>query len=605
MVFDPKSIDRFPSLPGVYLMKDEQDQVIYVGKAKSIKQRVKQYFIPGRDGRQMIPFLVAKVVSIETIVVSSEKEALLLENNLIKQHQPRYNALLKDDKTYIALKITKKDQWPTVQIVRYRGKPPKDGLYFGPYTSAYSARQTIDLIHRLFPLRQCSDQELARRKRPCILYQMKRCIAPCVQLCSAEEYEHHVNRVVKFLKGQDKEVLKELKNELEILSEQLEFEKAAVVYQQIVHIEKTMEVQYVDRLLGLDVDAIGFHRQGNESVIVQLLFRSGKLVGSRQFNFSKIVEEDGELLSSFLLQYYGAQEEIMGEILISIPLEDQSSLEEIFSQQFHKKVTLHHPQKGEKKVLCEMARQNAEAFFISQKNEQELREKILSEMEECLFLSRYPYKIECFDNAHLGGSEAVSSMVVFCDGKEERKSYRTYILKESSQGDDYGSMKEVLTRRYKRAKAENQLPDLMIVDGGKGQLGIALKVLEELNLTGIDVIGVAKDKGRHDKGMTQEKIFLPGREEPLLFKSHSPVLLLIQKIRDEAHRVAITFHRKKRSQKTIHSALEDVKGIGKVKREALLKKFGSLKNILNASDEELKGVKGISDKEIASIRRSL
>lgn len=604
MVFDPKNIDRFPSLPGVYLMKDDQEQVIYVGKAKSIKQRVKQYFIPGRDGRQMIPFLVAKVVSIETIVVSSEKEALLLENNLIKQHQPRYNALLKDDKTYIALKITKKDRWPTVQIVRYRGKPPKDGLYFGPYTSAYSARQMIDLIHRLFPLRQCSDQELGRRKRPCILYQMKRCIAPCVQLCTQEEYEHQVNRVIKFLKGQDKEVLKELKSELEILSDKLEFEKAAIVYQQIVHIEKTMEVQYVDRLLGLDVDAIGFHRQGDESVIVQLLFRSGKLVGSRRFNFSKIVEEDGELLSSFLLQYYGTQEEMIGEILISIPVEDETTLEEIFSQQFHKKITIHRPQKGEKKVLCEMARQNAEAFFLSQKNEQELREKILSEMEKSLFLSRYPYKIECFDNAHLGGSEAVSSMVVFCDGKEERKSYRTYILKESSPGDDYGSMKEVLTRRYKRAKTENQLPDLIIVDGGKGQLGIALKVLEELNLTGIDVVGVAKEKGRHDKGMTQEKIFLQGREEPILLKPHSPVLLLIQKIRDEAHRVAITFHRKKRSQKTIHSALEDVKGIGKVKKEALLKRFGSLKNILNATDEELKTVRGISEKEIASIRCS-
>ena len=603
--FDPKKIDRFPLLPGVYLMKDHLDQVLYVGKAKNLRQRVKQYFVPGRDGRLMIPFLIAKVVEIDTIVVSSEKEALLLENTLIKQHKPRYNALLKDDKSYIAIKVTNKDQWPTVKIVRYRGNPPADGLYFGPYPSAFSARQTLDLIHRLFPLRQCSDMELARRTRPCILYQIKRCIAPCVQKCTKEEYNHHVQRTIKFLKGQDKEVLKDLKDELAQLSEALEFEKAAAIYRTIQHIEKTMEVQHVDRPLGLDVDAIGLHRHGDEIVLVQLIFRGGKLVGSRHFNFAKVAEEDVELLSSFILQHYEVQVEMISEILVPETLSDQEVLQEVLSGRFGKKITIHTPQRGEKKVLCEMARQNAEALFQSQKDEQSIREKTLLEMQERLGLSHYPYRIECFDNAHISGSNPVSSMVVFSDGKEDRKSYRTYHLKNSSKGDDYASMEEVLGRRYRRAKEENLYPDLIVVDGGKGQLNIALKVLQDLNVTGIDVIAVAKEGGRHDKGMTEEQVFLPGRSDPVMLKNNSPVLFLLQKIRDEAHRTAITFHKKQRSKQVVHSALDQIPGIGPVKKKFLLNHFGSVQKIKEASDEELRALKGIFQKDIDALRNGL
>jgi excinuclease ABC subunit C len=602
MTFDPKKLDLFPTQPGVYLMKNDQGVVLYVGKAKNIKQRVKQYFVPGRDGRLMIPFLVTKVHQVDTIVVSSEKEALLLENNLIKQYKPRYNALLKDDKTYIALKIAHKDKWPMVRIVRYKGSPEPDGLYFGPYTSAQAARQTLDLLNRLFPLRQCSDQEMARRVRPCLLYQMKRCVGPCAAQCTKEDYDHHLERTIKFLRGQDKEVLKDLQDEMNRLSENLEFEKAANILKTIKYIEKTIESQHVDRPLGHDVDALGVYRHGEAVMLAQLLFRGGRLVGSRHFDFENIAEDDSELLSSFILQQYEGIEKMPPEILVPLPLNDQTSVEEILSGRQKHKVILHHPQRGEKKALLDMAQVNAEALFKSQKNEENLREKTLLEMQERLQLSRYPSRIECLDNSNIAGYEPVSSMVAFTDGLKDSKRYRTYRLKIGTKPDDYAAMEEVLTRRYKRAKEENDMPDLVIVDGGKGQLNVALKVFEELNVTGVDLIGLAKEQGRHDKGSTSEQIFLPHQKEPILLGKNSSILFLLQKIRDEAHRVAISFHRKRRSKKTLHSALDDIVGIGPAKRKALLTHFGSLKKVEIASEKELKQVKNISAANIATLK---
>lgn len=602
MLFDSKKINFFPTQPGVYLMKNDQGEVLYVGKAKNIKQRVKQYFVPGRDGRLMIPFLIAKVCQVDTIVVSSEKEALLLENNLIKQYKPRYNILLKDDKTYIALKIAYKDLWPIVRIVRYRGTPEDDGLYFGPYPSAQAARQTLDLLNRLFPLRQCSDQEMARRVRPCLLYQMKRCAAPCSNQCTKEDYNHHLERTIKFLKGQDKEVLKDLQQEMERLSDNLEFEKAAHLLKTIKYIEKTIESQHVDRPLGHDADALGFYRQGEAVMLVQLLFRKGKLISSFHFNFENVVEEEEELLASFILQHYEKTIDPPPEILLPFILSDQASIEEILSSQHNQKMSLHFPQRGEKKALLEMAYINAEALFKSQKNEEVTREKTLLEMQERLKLNRYPSRIECLDNSNLAGTEAVSSMIAFTDGLKDSKRYRLYRLKKGTKPDDYAAMEEVLMRRYKRAKEEDNMPDLVIVDGGKGQLNIALEVFEKLNITAVDVIGLAKEKGRHDKGSSQEQIFIPYQKEPILLNKSSSVLFLLQKIRDEAHRVALAFHRKSRSKKTLHSALDDILGIGPIKRKALLIHFGSLKKVQLASEEELKQVKGITEANISQIK---
>ncbi|MDP1880888.1 MAG: excinuclease ABC subunit UvrC [Parachlamydiaceae bacterium] len=603
MNFDPKKLDQFPTLPGVYLMKGGEGEILYVGKGKNLRQRVKQYFFPGRDGRLMVPFLVAKVQHIDTIVVTSEKEALILENILIKQHKPRYNALLKDDKTYISIKITTKDKWPTLKVVRYRGKPDADGLYFGPYTSAHAARETLELLNRLFPLRQCSNEELARRTRPCILYEMKRCVAPCVNKCTKEEYDHHVQQTVKFLRGQDKEVLQDLNREMQSFADQLEFEKAAIILRTIRQIEKTIEVQHVDRPLGLDLDALALYRHGHEVAVVQLKFRNGRLIGSSFFDFQDIAEDDDELLTSFILQNYEKFNDIPPEILIPFPVIDQSNIEELLSKFKGKKVHLQLPIKGERKSLLEMAKTNAEMQFKAQKNQEAIREKILLEMEERFLLTRYPARIECFDTSTLSGFESVASMVAFTDGSKDSKRYRTYRIKQgTSKPDDYQAMKEVLTRRYRRAKDENDLPDLVIVDGGKGHLNIAKQVFNELNVTNVDLIGLAKEEGRHDKGMTEERVFLLEQKDPIHLKKNSPVLFLLQKIRDEAHRTAITFHRKRRAKQTVRSALDDIPGIGPTKRKTLLKHFGSLKRVGLATEDDLKQVKGISQANILAIQ---
>lgn len=603
MPFDIKKLDLFPSSPGVYLMKNAQGTVLYVGKAINLRQRVKQYFSPSGDGRFMVPLLIAKVEEIETLIVSSEKEALLLENTLIKHHKPKYNALLKDDKTFIALKLTTKHAWPRLQLIRSKEKPSPDGLYFGPYTSAHSARQTLDLLHKLFPLRQCSDEEFVRRTRPCILYDMKRCIAPCVNRCTKEEYLLLTNRVIQFLRGKDKEVLKDLYSEMQEAAEALNFERAAEILKNIRQMEKTIEDQKVDRPFGNDVDAIGVFRQADEVVLCQLFFREGKLIGSRNHHFANIVQEEDQLIESFLLQNYEKQESLPKEILLPVLLDEAKTIEEIFFSMKQRSVHIHTPLRGEKRALVEMAYLNAESSFKKEKDVQAIREKILLEMQERFRLQRYPKRIECFDNSNIAGTEFVSSLVVFTEGKKDSSRYRKFKIRNVEKGDDYGAMREVLLRRYKRAKEENDLPDLIIVDGGKGHLNAALHVLHELEIVTVDVIGLAKEEGRHDHGMTSEQVFLPNVKDPILFRKNSSILFLLQQIRDEAHRTALAFHRKRRMKKTLKSAVDDIPGIGPAKRQALLKHFGSLKRLREASEEDLKQVRGISPSNREAIRK--
>lgn len=599
--YDIGKLELFPTQPGVYVMKDHTKSVLYVGKAKNLKQRVKQYFVRGGDGRSMVPFLIEKVADIDIQVVRSEKEALLLENTLIKEHRPPYNAILKDDKTFISLKVTVQHPWPMVQLVRYKGRPPKDGLYFGPYTSAIAARQTLDLINRVFPLRQCSDQELARRDRPCILYQMKRCVAPCVHLCSKEEYDGHVKNTVKFLKGQDREVLKELYQEMNQASEDMAFEKAADILRLIRQIEGTIEPQYVHRETAIHTDVWGLYRQAEEGVVSLLPYRFGRLMGIQTFSFSGIAQDDEELLHSFLLQYYEQVSEVPHEVVLPLALSDPEAIEEILGSQSQHKVAILLPCRGDKVKWVDMANTNAEAAFKKEKDVRTIREKTLLEMKEKLHLMRYPRRIECFDNSHLAGSEPVSALVTFTDGEKDTKGYRKYCLKVAAASDDYGAMREVLVRRYQKAKEENHLPDLLIVDGGKGQLNVARQVFAELNIISVDLIGLAKEEGRHDKGMTLEKIFLSDIKEPLALKKTSSILYLLQQIRDEAHRFVIAFHRKRRSKDVIKSELEEIPGIGPKKQQLLLKRFGSVKKIFTASEEELKTSKGLSRRDIQSL----
>ncbi|MCC5831906.1 MAG: excinuclease ABC subunit UvrC [Chlamydiales bacterium] len=591
MDFDVQQLKRFPSLPGVYLMKNAAGKILYVGKAKNLRSRVKQYFGARGDGREMVPYLTAQVAEIDTIVVASEKEALILENNLIKKHRPKYNALLKDDKTYFSLVINHKHRWPMVRVARFKGKPPPGNLYFGPYAYGHAARQTLELLRSLFPLRQCSDRELMSRTRPCILYDMKRCVAPCVEMCTKEEYDALVKTVVDFLRGKEVGIRKELKAQMQKAIDALEYEKADQIYQTLQYIERTLEKQQVEKAGTADLDVIGIFRQADSVVVAQLFFREGKLIGSNDHLFMHNAQEDEELLSSFLLQQYGDQKELPDEIVL--PLDVGKALESLLN------LKLTAAKRGNKRALLEMARVNAEAKFRRKAN---IREQTLLEMEEMLQLTNYPERIECFDNSNISGTEPVSAMVVFTEGEKDPRSYRKYKIKTAAASDDYGMLKEVLTRRYRRAKEEKNLPDLLIIDGGKGHLNVALDALSSLDVSTVDVIGVAKEKGRHDRGMTAEQIFLQGEKEPLILKPNSPILFLLQQIRDEAHRFAITFQRLRRGKKSMASTLDSLPGIGPVKKQRLLSRFGSLKRILEASEEEWREVKGITKKDILTLR---
>lgn len=602
-MFDLKLLDQFPIQPGVYLMKDALGNVIYIGKAKQLKNRIKQYFAIGGDSRPMIPFLIRQIAHIDTIVVPSEKEALLLENTLIKKHQPKYNAFLKDDKTFISLMINNQHPWPMIRLTRYKGTPKHDGLYFGPYTSAYAARQTYELLTRLFPLRQCSDEELKRRTRPCLLYSIKRCIAPCVGKCTKEEYDAYVDGAIKFLKGQDKEILKGLQAQMQKASENMEYERAAAILRMIQQIEHVIEGNtLVVKVNGKNSDALAIYREGEEVMLVQLLFREGKLVGSEHYPFTNILEEDEDLLSSFILQHYRHQEGLPEEILVPIALKDADIITEILSEAHKKKIVVLHPQKGEKRALVGIAEQNAAAIFKQEKDHQELKEKMLLDLQDTLKLNRYPKRIECFDTSNISGTDPVASLVAFTDGEKDTKRTRLFKIKTVPKGDDYGAMREVLTRHLTKAKEADDLPDLIIVDGGKGQLNIAREVFKQLDIASVDLIALAKEEGRHDRGMTEERIFLPDNHDPIHLNPRSSILFLLQKIRDEAHRKAISFHRERRKKRTLTSALDHIPGIGETKRTRLLAHFGSVEKIKQATDEELKEVKGITQKDIQTLR---
>jgi len=595
MSFNPDTLNKYPDEPGVYLMKDKENKVLYVGKANSIKKRVKQYFSE-QDTRPLIPYLIKSVHTIDTIVVNTEKEALLLENNLIKKHKPKYNVLLKDDKTYVSLVLTK-HKWPMLKLIRFKKRPPK-GTYFGPYTNARAARETLDLINRLFPLRQCSDQELVNRQRPCILYDIKRCSAPCMNLCTQEEYKEHVLNAKHLLRGQSKKVLTDLKSKMQKASDALEFEQANVYLQLIKKIEHVIQVQHVDNSFSYDADVISLYREGADLLIAKLVYRLKKLVASEHFSFSNIVSLNREVLENFILQHY-TKEHLPPQIIVSEKLEEKNFLQEILSEELGKKVEILFPIKGEKKKLIEIATKNAKSLFAREKDQRALEEKRLLDLQEVLQLNHFPHKIECFDTSNLSGSSHVACMVAFTNGKKDKSKNRLFNIKSAKSSDDYGAMKEVLFRHYKKQKENHNLPNLIIIDGGKGHLNLALEVLDKLNLANIDLISLAKHSSRHDKGLTEEKVFVPHLKDPIIIDPTSPLLFLLQNIRDEAHRVAISFQRKKRKITT--SELDQLQGIGPVKKKALLKHFKSVKNLKNASIEEIKKVKELNEKDIATL----
>ncbi|MEI6242066.1 MAG: excinuclease ABC subunit UvrC [Chlamydiota bacterium] len=595
MPFDTSKLSSYPSHSGVYLMKDKEGNFLYIGKANNLKKRLHQYFSK-EDSRPLVHIFLPEIAVIDFIVVSSEKEALILENTLIKKHQPKYNILLKDDKTYVRLVITD-HPYPLIRLIRTKTKKKKD-LYFGPYTSGLAARDTLEIILKLFPLRQCSDGEFQNRSRPCLLYDIKKCVGPCVKKCTQEEYNQLVQNTIAFLQGDAKKVLQDISQEMKKASEALEFEKANILLQRSQKIKHVLELQHVDNDFSIDCDVLHLYRENNEVFLVQLFFRIGKLVGSAHFHFSNIFSSDEEIFSSFLLQHY--QELFPKEILLPITLKNQKEIEEIFYELAKKKVSIEAPQKGKKKELLLLALQNAKALFEKEKKHIDLQEKLLLHLQESLHLVHYPKKICCFDVSHLFSEERVAVMVGFTHGRRDKKRTQLFRIRTPLSGDTQ-ALEEALRRYFSKAKKENDLCDLLLLDGGKGQLSTAVTVLQELDIATIDIRAIGKEEGRHDKGLSQEKIFSWESKEPTILPLHSPILFFLQNIRDEAHRAAITFHRKRREKKQVKSFLEAIPGIGPKKRTHLLQLFGSIENIRKSSIEELEKVSGFSKKECEKI----
>lgn len=610
MPFLEEKLDSLPSRPGVYLMRDRGGKVIYVGKAKELKARVRAYFRSG-DGRSQIQFLLRRVEDVETLVTSNEKEALILENNLIKQYKPRYNIRLKDDKSYLSIKVNVRHPWPRIIATR---KIVKDGSrYFGPYSSAFAVRETLDIIEKHFLLRNCTEHNFKNRARPCLQYQIKRCLAPCVLPVDPKEYQENLKRALLFIEGKRHELVEGLRRKMQEKADALEFEAAAKVRDQIQAIERTVEKQRMVSHWGADQDVFGLYREGGFIEAQVLFVRQGKLTGNQAYALEDLEFSDEEVMESLLTQFYQGDRFVPDEILLPVELEDWEVRGEYLGERKGKGVAILCPQRGDRRELVEMAQQNARQSFFERHDQEKRKEKMLLELQDRLRLKSYPQRVECFDISNIHGSHAVGSMVTFFNGEPDKRRYRHYRIRTvdaDSGGDDFAMMYEVLKRRFSRGVQEGDLPDLVVVDGGKGQLGMALAALRELGVQDVDVAALAKMRVRPSARSaeiqrSEERIFLPGRSNPVILKRNSNALFLLQRVRDEAHRFAITYHKKLRTRQTLYSVLDKIPGIGGVRRRALLRHFGSIKRIEEATVKDLLQVPSMNEKIAQEILHSL
>ncbi len=591
-------VKNAPASPGVYLMKDRDGKVIYVGKANNLRNRVKAYF-SRTDSRFMIPFLVSKVHDLDFIVTKTEKEALILENNLIKEHRPRYNVIFRDDKTYFNIRINLDDPFPRFQLVR---RPKKDGSqYFGPYPSSAAAKETLRFLQSIFPLRTCRDQELKGRKRHCLEYEIGRCLAPCVGRIDEPAYQRLVHDSVAFMEGREKKLIADLHARMNAASDQLYFEEAIALRDRIAAIKETLEKQRVVSMSFKDQDVFGIYREGNLTQICMLYVRKGKIIGKKVFPLFKIGSVSFEILSSLMKQYYDDEAYIPDEIVIPENVEDQAVMEEWLSEKKGERVSIIVPKRGGGMELLHIAGSNAESMFEVEKHATDTGET-LSTLAVTLKLKNIPGQIECFDISNIGGKCAVGSMVTFADGRPWKAGYRRFRIRTVEEADDYAMMYEVLNRRYMR---KDNLPDLIVVDGGKGQLGVAAAVLKDLNIEGVDIIGLAK-KGRGRKtNKGGDRVYLIGKKNPVYISRWPDVLFMLQRVRDEAHRFAITYHRKLKSERDFQSVLDTIPGIGESKKKALLKSFGDTRRIREASVDALQKADGIGRKMAEKIHAFL
>ena len=681
-------LEGLPAAPGVYIMKDARGKPIYIGKAAVLRNRVRQYFQPASgDSRDFVPLLDGIVTDIETVITSNEKEALLLENTLIKRHQPRFNVNLKDDKNFLVLRLDPEGEWPRLEVTRRLGD---DGAYyFGPYHSATSCREALRVVNRHFQLRTCTDHVLHNRKRPCLQFQIKRCPAPCVLPVSREAYGDQVRDVRLFLDGKSDELLDRLRGRMRDAAARTEFEVAAEIRDQIKALEVTLEKQRVVSSDFVDQDVIGYHRQGIALELAVMSIRDGQLNGSRTFSFTNQEFPDAELISSFVGLYYDLGAPPPDEVLLPLEIEDAALKAEWLDERRaalpgrHKKVEVLVPQRGDRKKLVELANKNAASSFATRRNARADVELALGKLQRRLKLQRLPRVIECYDVSHLQGFATVASMVVFVDGRPEKSRYRTYKVRapgaagQRRHNDDFASMYEVLSRRFRRAREGGEdagtwkLPDLIVVDGGKGQLAAALAAARDVGIdvragVGLLIVALAKERdvalaeglaegesaapleatgppqttsppettaapeatavpeataaphataepkgaapevevkpsilpkksGRDDGGTTKpDRVFLPHAKDAIPIRTNSAEMFVLQQLRDEAHRFAISFHRNSRRRLTLRSALSDIPGIGPGRQRQLLRHFGSIKRVREATVDELASVAGMT-----------
>ncbi len=598
-----EQLARLPVSPGVYLMKDAGGNIMYVGKAANLRSRVRSYFTTGQNLSPKLERMVSRVANLDFFVTASEQEALILELNLIKRHRPRFNVRLKDDKTFPYLKIDINHDWPRVYVTRRLEE--NGGRYFGPFASAKSVRQTLKVLKEIFPFRSCSRAITGTDSRPCLDYHIKHCLAPCIGATSKEEYAEVISQIVLFLEGKQERVVRELKHEMKRAAESLDFEKAARLRDQIQAVEGVIEGQRIATTVRGEQDTIAFSQDRNQAYVQVFFVRSGKLIGRESFVLEGTrSEETSHIMTSFIKQFYSQAPHIPPLLLLQYPVADKNTLEDWLTSKRGSRVTIQVPQRGSRKqllgIVAENARQGLEQLRIRQLAAPQAIEEALAEIQKELRLASLPLRLEGYDISNIQGKIAVGSMVVFEKGKPKPAHYRRFRIKTVPAADDYAMIHEVLGRRFKHLSDASDAwatqPDLVLIDGGKGQLNAALSAMTQAGAKSIPIASLSKEN---------EEIFIPQQPEPITLSRRSPGLKLLERLRDEAHRFALGYHVKTRSKQSIASVLDSIPGIGPKRKRALLRQFGGVQGIRDASTEELAATQGMNMKLAQKLKEYL